>query len=186
MRKIILIISILFFPQIHFANSEFVKLKNENVSLLDHTLLKIESKLVQRHTLLGPQMLPVRVQFQYIGSQVDFNEEESKIIISIRGEMDKKRYSQKKYIPKISDCNILRNLLLYGKQGYNIFSKKRNVYLTDSIMSEMFISNFLNNLSITESLKDFILKNTYARVEIIDPVRGNDIFCKGRIAEELQ
>ena len=100
--------------------------------------------------------------------------------------MDKKRYSQKKYIPKISDCNILRNLLLYGKQGYNIFSKKRNVYLTDSIMSEMFISNFLNNLSITESLKDFILKNTYARVEIIDPVRGNDIFCKGRIAEELQ
>ena len=75
---------------------------------------------------------------------------------------------------------------MYGKQGYSLISRKRNFYLTNADMEEIFISKFLNNLSITEEQKKFILNNTFARVEIIDPVRGNDIFCKGKIAEELQ
>ena len=100
--------------------------------------------------------------------------------------MDKARYSKKKYIPKFIDCNILRNILMYGKQGYNLLSRKRNSFLTNAVMEEMFISNFLNNLSITEKQKEFILNNTFARVEIVDPVRGNNIFCKGKIAEELR
>ena len=187
MKKIILTLSILFFFQTAYSDSEFTKLKkDQTVSYLDFILLKIEGRLVQRHALLGPQMVPVRVQFQHIGSQVDFNEKESIIIISIRGVMDKARYSKKKYIPKVMDCNILRNLLLYGKQGYNLISRKRNSYLTNTDMEEIFISSFLNNLSITEKQKNFILNNTFARVEIIDPVRGNDVFCKGKIAEELQ
>ena len=182
-----LVISLLFFFQTASANSGFDKLKNnQSVSYLDFILLKIEGRLVQRHALLGPQMMPVRIQFQHVGSQVDFDEKESKIIISIRGVMDKARYSKKKYIPKITDCNILRNVLLYGKQGYSMFTRKRNSYLTNTDMVEIFISTFLNNLSITEKQKNFILNNTFAKVEIIDPVRGNDIFCKGKIAEELQ
>jgi|TARA_B100000959_G_scaffold115606_1_gene121757 hypothetical protein len=186
-KKIILTISILFFFQAAYSDSEFKKLKeDQSVSYLDFILLKIEGRLIQRHGLLGPQMVPVRVQFQHIGSQVDFNEKDSKIIISIRGVMDKARYSKKKYIPKFIDCNILRNILMYGKQGYNLLSRKRNSFLTNAVMEEMFISNFLNNLSITEKQKEFILNNTFARVEIVDPVRGNNIFCKGKIAEELR
>jgi len=187
MKKVILAILILFFFQTAYSDSEFTILKkNQSVSYLDFILLKIEGRLVQRHGLLGPQMVPVRVQFQHIGSQVDFNEKKSKIIISIRGVMDKARYSKKKYIPKVIDCNILRNILMYGKQGYNLISRKRNSYLTNTEMEEIFLSTFLNNLSITEKQKSFILNNTFARVEIIDPVRGNDVFCQGKIAEELQ
>ena len=187
MKKVILTILILFFFQTAYSDSEFTILKkNQSVSYLDFILLKIEGRLVQRHGLLGPQMVPVRVQFQHIGSQVDFNEKKSKIIISIRGVMDKARYSKKKYIPKVIDCNILRNILMYGKQGYNLISRKRNSYLTNTEMEEIFLSTFLNNLSITEKQKSFILNYTFARVEIIDPVRGNDVFCQGKIAEELQ
>ena len=187
MKKIILVIPILFFFQTASADSEFDKLKNnQSVSYLDFILLKIEGRLVQRHALLGPQIMATRIQFQHIGSQVDFEEKESKIKISIRGVMDKARYSQKKYKPKNTDCNILRNLLFYGKQGYGLFTRKRNKYLTNSDMKEIFISSFLNNLSITEEQKNFIVKNTYASVEIIDPVRKNNIFCSGKIAEELQ
>ena len=187
MKKIILIIAIFFFSQISSADSEFSKLrKDQSVSYLDFILLKIEGRLIQRHFLLGPQMMPVRVQFQHISSQIDFYEKEEKIIISIRGVMDKARYEKKKYVPKIIDCNILRNILLYGKQGYNLFSRKRNSFLTNADMEEIFISTFLNNLSITEKQKDFIVANTYARVEINDPVRGNHVFCRGKIAEELQ
>ena len=99
--------------------------------------------------------------------------------------MDKKRYSQKKYTPKISDCNILRNILLYGKYGYNIF-QKRNKFLTNTDMEQLFLSRFLGNLSISEKEKNFIIDNTLARVQIIDPVRGNDIFCTGNIIEDLR
>ena len=99
--------------------------------------------------------------------------------------MDKKRYSKKKYIPRISDCNILRNVLLYGKYGYNIF-QKRNKFLTNADMEEIFLSRFLGNLSISEKEKNFIIDNTLARVQVIDPVRGNDIFCTGNIIEDLR
>ena len=53
-------------------------------------------------------------------------------------------------------------------------------------MEEIFVSRFLNNLSISEKEKNFILKNTFAKVNIIDPVRGNDIFCSGNITEDLR
>ena len=130
-------------------------------------------------------MMPVRIQFQNVGSQVDFFAKESKIVISIRGVMDKNRYSKKKYIPKLTDCNILRNILLYGKQGYHLILKKRNKFLTDSDMKDIFISRFLNNLTLSDEEKIYITENTFARVQIIDPVRGNDVFCSGNIAKEL-
>ena len=186
MKKIISIIIFLLFAQLSFANSTFEDLKKKKTSYLDFILLKIEQRLVQRHGLLGTQTFALRVQYQSIVSQVDFSENDSKIIISVTGIMNKKRYEKKKYKPKISDCNILRNILLYSKYGYNLIFQKRNKYLTNEDMEEIFISRFLNNLSISESEKKYILNNTLAKVQVIDPVRGNDIFCVGKIAEDLK
>ena len=185
MKKIILITILLLSAQISLADSVFDDLKkNKKTSYLDFILLKIENKLVQRHALLGSQPVVLRIQYQNIGTQVDYFEKENKIIISIIGVMDRARYSQKKYKPKLTDCNILRNILLYGKYGYNIF-QKRNKYLTNSGMEDIFLSRFLNNLSISKKEKDFLLNNTFVKVQIIDPVRRNDIFCEGKIAEDL-
>ena len=186
MRKIILVTIFLLFAQITLSASVFDDLKeNKKTSYLDFILLKIEQRLIQRHVLLGAQFMAVRVQYQSVGSQVDFSEKDSKITISIIGVMDKKRYSQKKYIPKISDCNVLRNILLYGKYGYNIF-QKRNKFLTNPNMEEIFLSRFLHNLSLSEKEKNYLVDNTLARVQVIDPVRGNDIFCAGKIAGDLE
>ena len=187
MKKIMLTIIFLLFTQTTLAASIFDDLKeNKKTSYLDFILLKIENRLIQRHGLLGAQFMALRIQYQSVGSQVDFSEKESKITISIIGVMDKKRYSQKKYIPKISDCNILRNILLYGKYGYNIIFQKRNIYLTNADMEEIFLSRFLHNLSLSEKEKKYIVNNTLARVQVIDPVRGNDIFCVGKITEDLE
>ena len=187
MKKIILTIIFLLLTQKTLVASTFNDLKeNKKASYLDFILLKIEQRLIQRHGLLGAQPVAIRVQYQSVGSQVDFSEKESKIIISIIGVMDKKRYSQKKYIPKISDCNILRNILLYGKYGYNAIFQKRNRFLTNADMEEIFVSRFLNNLSLSEKEKNYILNNTLVRSQIIDSVRGNDIFCTGKIAEDLR
>ena len=64
--------------------------------------------------------------------------------------------------------------------------QRRNAFLTNTDMEEIFISRFLNNLTLSEKEKNFILNNTLARVQVIDPVRGNDIFCAGKIAEDLR
>ena len=52
-------------------------------------------------------------------------------------------------------------------------------------MKEIFISRFLNNLSISDEEKKYIAQNTFAKVQIIDPVRGNNISCEGKIMEAL-
>ena len=129
--------------------------------------------------------MATRIQYQKVGSQVDFLEDKKEISISIIGIMNKRRYEQKKYKPKLSDCNILRNLLFYGKYGYNFIFQKRNKYLTTAHMEEIFVSRFLNNLSISKEEKEFILKKTFVIATIIDPVRGNDITCKGNVARDL-
>ena len=186
MRKIILTIILLLFAQTALSDSIFDDLKkSKKTSYLDFILLKIEQRLILRHSLLGAQVMAMRIQYQSVGSQVDFSEKQSKITISIIGVMDKKRYSQKKYIPKISDCNVLRNILLYGKYGYNIF-QKRNRFLTNANMEEIFLSRFLHNLSLSEKEKNYIVDNTFARAQVIDPVHGNDIFCTGKVAEDLR
>ena len=185
MRKIIFIILLIFSNEC-FASSILDNLKNtKKTSYLDFILLKIENRLIQRHGLLGAQYVAMRIQYQSIGSQVDYFEKESKIVISVLGVMDKERYKQKYYKPKISDCNILRNILLYGKYGYSVIFQKRNKYLTNEDMYEIFIERFLNNLTLSEEEKDYLVKNTFAKIQIIDPVKGNDFFCKGNIAEDL-
>ena len=187
MKKVVLIIILVLFTQISSAASIFDDLRKiKKTSYLDFILLKIEQRLIQRHGLLGAQPFALRIQYQSVGSQVDFSEKDSKIIVSIVGVMDKKRYQQKKYKPKITDCNILRNLLLYGKYGYSIVLQKRNRFLTDKDMEDIFVGRFLNNLSLSKKEKNYILSNTFANVQIIDPVRGNDFFCTGKIAEELK
>tara|TARA_B100001123_G_C14908647_1_gene866843 strand:- start:5 stop:565 length:561 start_codon:yes stop_codon:yes gene_type:complete len=186
MKKIILMVIILILSQSELLATTFEDLKKtRKTSYLDFILLKIEQRLIQRHGLLGSQPIALRVQYQTIVTEVDFSETESKITISIIGVMDKRRYQKKKYTPKLSDCNILRNILLYGKYGYNIF-QKRNKHLSNAKMSEIFLGRFLNNLSLSENEKDYILNNTLAKVEVIDPVRGNNIFCTGGIDKELK
>ena len=172
--------------QASFAASVFDDLKeSKKTSYLDFILLKIEQRLIQRHGLLGPQPIAMRIQYQSVWSQVDFFDKESKIVISIIGVMHEKRYKKKRYRPKISDCNILRNILLYGKYGYNLIFQKRNKYLTNADMEDIFMERFLNNLSLSENEKNDILKNTIAKVTIIDLVRGNDISCSGKITADL-
>ena len=108
MKKIIFIILLIFTSE-SLADSVFDKLRNDKkTSYLDFILLKIENRLIQRHSLLSSQLFALRVQYQSIGTQVDFVSEKSKIVISITGIMDKARYEQKKYKPKIS-ANIYIN-----------------------------------------------------------------------------
>ena len=177
---------IFIFTNFSYGSQTFKQLENRKVSYLDFFLLKLENTINKRVHILRSQLLATRVQYSNIGIQVDFNNKKEEIFINMYAIMDKKRYSKKKYIPKISDCNILRNILLYGKYGYNLIFLKRNTFLTNADMEEIFLTRFLHNLSLSKKEKNYILNNTLARVQVIDPVRGNDVFCTGKIARDLE
>ena len=83
MKKIILTIIFLLFTQTTLAASIFDDLKkNKKTSYLDFILLKVEQRLIQRHGLLGAQPIALRVQYQSIGSQVEFIEKDSNLPIN--------------------------------------------------------------------------------------------------------
>ena len=52
-------------------------------------------------------------------------------------------------------------------------------------MKNYFKSIFLSNLSLSDKEQDFIIRNIKIKVNIVDPVRGNDLFCSGLLTEEL-
>ena len=185
MKKFLILIILLIFHNSLFA-STFDDLRDiKKTSYLDFLLLKIENKLIQRHGAMSSQLIPFRIQYQSIGTEVNFLQESSKIEISIYGIMDKQRYTKKKYIPKLADCNVLRNVLLYGKYGYNFILQKRNNALTNQDMEDIFITSFLKNLTLEEKEKEFILQNTFVKVHVVDSVHGKDVMCEGKVAEDL-
>ena len=53
-------------------------------------------------------------------------------------------------------------------------------------MKEIFLTRFLNNLSLSEKEKNYIVNNTFVKVQVIDPVRGNDFFCDGKVTSDLR
>ena len=63
--------------------------------------------------------------------------------------------------------------------------KKKNLSLTESYMTNDFKSSFLSNLSLSDKEQDFIVRNIKLKINIIDPVRGNDLFCSGLLTKDL-
>ena len=73
MVRAILTVIFFLFLQSNLFSSTFDELKkNKKTSYLDFILLKIENRLIQRHGLLGAQPVTLRVQYQNVGSQVNF------------------------------------------------------------------------------------------------------------------
>ena len=180
MKKVLLILLIL--SSSSFSTSTFDVLKNKKkISYLDFVLLKIENRLIQRHGLLGAQYLVMRVQYQHIGTQVDFIEEKSRIDISFTGVMDKQRYSKKKYEQKMSDCNQVRNIIFYNKHGYKFFTQKRDPALSEGIMIDIFESVFLNNLNLTKEEINFLLDKMYINITVFHPIKKNELVCSGKV-----
>tara|TARA_B100000029_G_scaffold428497_1_gene438441 strand:- start:3049 stop:3354 length:306 start_codon:yes stop_codon:yes gene_type:complete len=94
--------------------------------------------------------------------------------------MDKNRYSKKKYIQKLSDCNQVRNLLFYKKYGYRVFTQKRDPNLSEDMMKDIFIKTFFNNLSFSDQEIEFLLKKMLVRITIFHPVNKTELTCSGK------
>ena len=187
-RKLLFFSSIvvIFFLISNCTNSSELdeKFKEKKVSYLEFILSNLENKiLINSKKLVYAQLIAVRIQYQNIGSRVQFYNEENKIIIDIEAVMNQRRYKEKRYKPKLSDCNIVRNIIFFNQHGYGFF-QKRNRFLTTENMEEYFINNFLNNMRLDKKETEVLVNNININVEIISPIKGHNIYCSGNLIQD--
>ena len=179
--NIILTILIIFNIKPAYTEVNFKSLETKKVSYIDFFILKFESTLIRRSQILRRQLITTRVQYSSVGVEVDFDKKSEKISINIHAIMDKARYSKKKYIQKLSDCNQVRNLIFYNKHGYKFFSQKRDPALSTNLMIDLFKSNFFSNLSFNEKEKEFLLNKMFINIKIFHPVAKQELSCSGKV-----
>ena len=177
-----IIIFIIFFTFSSSVRSE-IKLLDIKVSAVDLILLKYEIFLTKNFNRLykGGGIPQTMIIYQYIDSTVKYNEENG-FSVNINAYMDKVRYTKKKkYSPKISDCNAIRNKIFLNKVGYNFLTQKKNNFVSESKLTSTIFSRILNLSGLSVKDKERIINDTQIEIEIIHPNKFHSIKCRGRI-----
>ena len=177
-----IIIFIIFFTFSSSVKSE-IKLLDIKVSAVDLILLKYEIFLTKNFNRLykGGGIPQTMIIYQYIDSTVKYNEENG-FSVNINAYMDKVRYTKKKkYSPKISDCNAIRNKIFLNKVGYNLLTQKKNNFVSESELTSTISSRILNLSGLSVKDKERIINDTQIEIEIIHPNKFHSIKCRGRI-----
>ena len=96
--------------------------------------------------------------------------------------MDRIRYtSKKKYRPKISDCNAVRNKIFLNKVGYSFLTQKKNNFVSEGAITDIISSRILSLSGISAKDKERLINETQIEIEIIHPNKFESIKCRGRI-----
>ncbi len=181
--KILRIFIVLIFFTISSSVKSETSLLNQKVSVVDLILLKYEIFLTKNFSRLykgggTPQTL---ILYQYIDSTVKYTEENG-FFVNIYAYMDRNRYTiKKKYNPKISDCNAVRNKIFLNKVGYNFLTQKKNNFVSESAITNIISTRILSLSGLSVKDKERIINNTQIEIEIVHPNKFNSIKCRGRI-----
>ena len=97
--------------------------------------------------------------------------------------MNKKRYSSKKYYPKLSDCNQIRNKIFINKYGYSPFKQSFNNLVNEEILINKINDNILNISILDDDLKSEILDKTKIKINVIHPKTERNISCSGKLID---
>ena len=97
--------------------------------------------------------------------------------------MDKGRYKQKKYLPKNSDCNSLRNKWLTGLTGYSFFSHKRNYKVSEDDLEQVLKDEIYDIDELTDNEIRDLIEKTKIEIEILHPNKLNSISCAGKLTQ---
>mgnify|MGYP001364507146 CR=1 FL=1 len=176
---LISILSIFFFNIVQSKDN----LGDISISAKDFIILKYElflNKNLKRLYNGGGLQNPI-VAYEFIDYQVKFDDKNN-FSININAYMNKFRYSkQKKYIPKISDCNVVRNKILVNKMGYDFLSFKKNKSFNEEDLNNSLIDGVFNFPGLDENLIKKTINNTSISINLIHPVRKHSFKCKGKI-----
>ncbi len=175
-----IIIAILF--TISSSVKSEINLLDQKVSAVDLILLKYEIFLTKNFSRLykGDGVSQAIILYQYVDSTVKYTKENG-FFVNIYAYMDRNRYTKKKYVPKISDCNTVRNKIFLNKIGYNLLTQKKNNFVSENELTDIIASRILSVSGISVEDKERLINDTQIQIEIIHPNKFNSIKCEGRI-----
>ena len=180
--RIYKIFTIIFFLYFNNIKANEYSLDKNFISLKDFVILKFEIHLQQNLPRIFKGGGVMNVKYQKINYDLKIDKDDN-ILIMIDAFMDKKRYSSKRYFPKIKDCNQIRNKIYTNKYGYSLFSQKFNNLVNEETLAGAINENILNISSISDNFKNEILKKTIINIKIFHPKVDNNITCSGKLTD---
>ena len=126
--------------------------------------------------------IPTMIVYQSIDVKSKFNDKEE-LIIKVKAIMDKGRYKKKKYFPKNSDCNSLRNKWLTGLTGYSFFTHKRNYKVGEVDLERVLKDEIYDIDELTDNEVDELIEKTKIEIEIKHPNQSKSISCSGKLTQ---
>ena len=180
---LVLIFSIFFLNVAHTKEN----LKDIPISARDFIILKYELFLNKNLKRLygGGSFLNPIISYEFIDYQVKFNDKKY-FSININAYMNKFRYTkEKKYIPKISDCNAVRNKIILNKMGYDFLSFKANNSVSEENINNSLINGVFNFPGLDEDIIKKTINNTSISINVVHPIRKNSFKCNGKINQKI-
>ena len=174
------IICFIFIFKMDYSRAQEINLDNKFIPLKDFIILKYDLFLKDNLSIVFQGGGMFGILYQEIKYDVKINQDNI-IELSIRGIMDKKRYTNKRYYPKLSDCNIIRNKVFVKKYGYSFLKQSLNYSVNEENLSNVINDKILNISSLDKNLKKLINENTIIKIEIIHPKNEKNISCSGKI-----
>ena len=135
-----------------------------------------------KNRLVTVRQMPTMIVYQNIDVRSKFNDQEE-LIINVKATMDKGRYKKKKYLPKNSDCNSLRNKWLTGLTGYSFFSHKRNYKVSEDDLEQVLKDEIYDIDELTDKEVSDLIEKTKIEIEILHPNKLNSISCAGKLTQ---
>ena len=159
------ILLVLFFFIFTKAEASKYSLDDNYISLKDFILLKYEMFIQQNLKNIFKAGGIMSVKYQKITYDVKIDKNDN-ILVNIEAIMDKKRYAQKRYYPKLKDCNQVRNKIFTNKYGYSLFSQKFNNLVNEDSLSQSINEKILNISSLDNTFRKKILDQTIIEIKI--------------------
>ena len=165
-----------------FSNAQ-VSLNSTNLTTKDIILIKYEIFFMKnKNRIVKNSLYKTMIHYQHLSYSVIIDDQDN-IKINLNAFMDRSRYKLKKYYPKISDCNIVRNKLITNKHGYSVMNTKNNFMVSEKLIYETIKNNIYNLEKFDEkNIKDSI-NRTKILINIIHPNKANNISCSGKITQ---
>ena len=135
-----------------------------------------------KNRLITPRQMPAMIVYQNIDVRSKFNDQDE-LIIKVIATMDKGRYKKKKYFPKNSDCNSLRNKWLTDLTGYSFFTHKRNYKVSENDLEQVLKDEIYDIDELTDKEVSELITKTKIEIEILHPNKSNSISCGGKLTQ---
>ena len=159
-------------------------IKSTKIDVLDFLVLKYDiffEKIKPR--VLQNTKKGFMVHYQLVDQEIFVNKNDQ-IEIIISAYMNKTRYKNvKKYIPKLTDCNVIRNRMITNKNGYSMFTNKKNYSVSEELLFNQIKKNVYNLNYIDEKNIEQSIKTTNIKINIYHPLSKFNISCSGKITQ---